>query len=109
KLIEMDNRRALLRERTLVPAQPGDDLLLTLDPQLQRYAEDVIAGAVATVNAERDRWGHPHISTVRGSLLAIEPRSGEILAMASLPSFDQNVFTRRPSDPEAVTAILNDS
>src|SRR5690625_2866596 len=29
--------------------------------------------------------------------------------MASLPTFDQNVFTRRPSDPEAVSGILNDS
>lgn len=109
KLMEVDNRRVLLRERTLVPAQPGADLVLTLDPQLQRQAEDIIMNAVGVVNAERSRWGHPHISTVRGALLAADPRSGEILAIASLPTFDQNVFTRRPSDPEAVMAILNDS
>src|SRR5690554_3462448 len=67
RLTEVDNRRVVLRERTLVPAQPGDDLTLTLDPQLQRWAEEVIESAVPIVNAERDRWGHPHLSTVRGA------------------------------------------
>ncbi len=109
RLIEVDNRRLVLRERTLVPAQPGDDLVLTLDPQLQRWAEDTLAGSVAIVNRERDRWGHPHIDTVRGALLALDLASGEILAMASMPSFDPNVFTRRPSDPEAVSTVLGDS
>ena len=109
RLVEVDNRRLPLRERVLVPAQPGEDIRLTLDPQLQRWAEDVLESAVPIVNTERSRWGHPHIDTVRGALLVADPRSGEILAMASTPGFDPNVFTHRPSDPEAVSAVLNDS
>lgn len=109
RLVETDNRRVVLRETTLVPAQPGNDLTLTIDPQTQRWAEEVLAGAVPIVNTERTRWGHPHISVVRGSLLAVDLKTGGILAMASTPSFDQNVFTYRPSDPEEVNAVLNDS
>lgn len=109
KLLEVDNRRVVLRERTLVPPQPGNDITLTLDPTIQRWAEDVLVNAVPIVNTERTRWGHPHISVVRGSLLALDLKTGEILAMASVPSFDQNIFTHRPSDPERVNAVLNDS
>ncbi len=109
RLVEVDNRRVQLRERVLVPAQPGVDIRLTLDPQLQRWAEEVLESAVPIVNTERTRWGHPHIETVRGALLVSDVRSGEILAMASTPGFDPNVFTYRPSDPEAVSSVLNDS
>ena len=109
RLVETDNRRVVLRETTLVPAQPGTDLQLTIDPQTQRWAEEVLAAAVPIVNIERTRWGHPNISVVRGSLLAVDVRTGQILAMASTPSFDQNVFTYRPSDPDEVNAVLNDS
>lgn len=109
KLVEVDNRRSVLQERELVPAQPGRDVQLTIDPQVQRWAEETLAGALPYINNERRRWGHPQATIVRGAVLALDPRSGEILAMASAPGFDQNVFTRRPSDPEAVNAVLGDS
>lgn len=61
--------------RTLgtVPAVPGTDLRLSIDVDLQR----------AMTNAFGD---------LEGSAVAIDPRSGEILAMVSLPAFDPNLF-----------------
>ena len=56
-----------------VPARPGADLRLSLDLDLQR----------AMVMAFGD---------LEGSAVAIDPRSGEILAMVSLPSYDPNLF-----------------
>ena len=56
-----------------VPATPGADLRLSLDLDLQR----------AMVMAFGD---------LEGSAVAIDPRSGEILAMVSLPSYDPNLF-----------------
>lgn len=108
KLVEVDNRRVVLRETELVPAQPGRDVVLTIDPEVQRLAEDTLLGAITHINAERVRNNLPLAETVRGALLAMDPRTGEILAMASTPTFDQNLFTHRPSDPEAVTQVLND-
>ncbi len=109
RIAEVDNMRSVLRESELVPAQPGRDIHLTLDPQVQRWAEDVLAAALPLVNAERRQSGLPAVDTVRGALLAVDPRTGAILAMASSPTFDQNIFTRRPSNPDAVSAVLNDS
>jgi penicillin-binding protein 2 len=108
KLVEVNNRGVVLRESELVPAQPGADVLLTIDPELQRLAEDVLMGALRYINAERLKNELPLVETVRGALLAADPRTGEILAMASTPSFDQNIFTRRPTDPDELAAILDD-
>ncbi len=55
-------------------AVPGQDLVSTIDTDLQRYAETLMAGKV-------------------GSVVAIEPSTGEILAMVSAPSYDPNLLT----------------
>lgn len=109
KLVEVDNRGNVLRESELWPAQPGSDVVLTIDPDVQRLAEDVLAGAVAYINAERRKYGLPLAEAARGAIIAMDPRNGDILAMASSPTFDQNVFTHRPSDPAAVRAVLEDA
>ncbi len=54
--------------------QRGNDVVLTLDPDLQRLAYDSLAAS----------------PTGRGSAMAINPKTGEILALATYPSFDNN-------------------
>lgn len=54
--------------------QAGNDVELTLDPELQRATYDAIAGS----------------STGRGSAVALNPKTGEILSLVSYPSFDPN-------------------
>ena len=55
---------------------PGSDLTTTLDIQLQMYAEKLMAGK-------------------RGSIVAIEPATGEILALVTSPSYDPNLLVGR--------------
>ncbi len=55
---------------------PGDNIKLTIDLELQKYAEKLLAGKV-------------------GSLVAIQPSTGEILALVSTPSYDPNLLTGR--------------
>ena len=55
------------------PAQPGNTLVLAIDIKLQALVEQLFG----------DR---------RGALVAIDPRSGEILAFVSKPTFDPNLF-----------------
>ncbi len=55
------------------PATPGNKLVLSIDIKLQALVEDMFG----------DR---------RGALVAIDPRSGEILAFVSKPTFDPNLF-----------------
>ena len=69
--------------------QPGNNLRLTIDPELQRAAYE---GLAAT-------------DTGRGSAVALNPQTGEILALASYPSFDPNniddAFPELSEDPDA--------
>jgi len=109
KVVELDNRRVVIRSHELVPARPGQDVVLTIDPNVQRLAEDVLQGALRYVNSDRDRTNLPEEAIVRGALIALDPRNGEILAMASAPTFDQNLFTKRPINPDEVNPILHDN
>jgi peptidoglycan glycosyltransferase len=54
--------------------QAGNDVELTLDPELQRTAYDSLASS----------------STGRGSVVALNPKNGEILSLVSYPSYDPN-------------------
>jgi len=63
----------VLRVVNNTPSQPGADLQLSIDVDLQR----------AAVNAFGDR---------DGAVVAVDPRTGEVLAMVSKPMFDPNLF-----------------
>ena len=108
EIVEVNNRGIPVRRQVALPAQPGLDVWTTLDPNAQRAAEDVLEDAVDYINAYRASEDIPAMDVTRGALLVMDLKTGEVLAMASAPTFDQNVFTRRPSDPEAVRTILGD-
>jgi len=62
------------------PARDGDDVTLTLDHTIQSYAEAVLQRTVMN-------WG-----AKAGSAIVLDPRNGEILAMATVPGFDANRY-----------------
>ncbi len=107
--VQVDNHNTPLSSEIIEDAVPGQDIVLTIDPNVQRMAEDAIKNALPYVNDARDKRNLPHEDIVRGALVAMNPKTGEIIAMASTPTFDQNIFTRRPSDPQKVTALLTDN
>lgn len=97
-------------ERVLNPGQKGQDVTLTIDSTLQRAAEQVLREGLADVNAGRQKYGQPPEPLTRGAVIAIDPRTNEVLAMASSPTFDPNWFSRVPSpDNAAKTAALMSS
>lgn len=65
-------------KESAISAQDGSDVILTIDPTIQNFAETELAAAVERYNAER------------GSILVVDPTNGEIRAMASAPNFDPN-------------------
>ena len=62
-----------LRKLASSPATPGNNVMLSLDIGLQKLVEDMFG-------------------TRRGALVALDPRSGEVLAFVSKPTFDPNLF-----------------
>jgi len=73
--------------RSLEPAEPGTDLVLTIDQHLQYVTEQALYRAVREHKARA------------GSVVVMSPRSGEVLAMANMPTFDPNQIAA--SKPEA--------
>ncbi len=76
RVVVVDSRGQLIEEFDRLPAQSGRDLELTLDLKLQQAAAELLEGRV-------------------GSIVALDPRQGEVLALVSAPSFDPNHFARR--------------
>lgn len=108
RIVGLNNRRSVISSRETEAPQPGQDIVLTIDPRLQEAAERTLANALVYVNRDRRNKGLPLEEHVSGAIVAIDPRNGEILALASYPSYDPNIFTRRPSSPEDISRVLSD-
>lgn len=68
---------------------PGQNIRLTLDTELQEAAEVALRDRITLVNTEAGR-----IVTQQGVVIAMNPQTGEILAMVSYPSYDNTRFAR---------------
>jgi penicillin-binding protein 2 len=77
----VDSHGREVAEEARLEASPGQNLFLTLDLKLQDIAEKYFQEKV-------------------GSVVALDPRTGEILALVSSPSYDPNWFTRRVTSLE---------
>jgi penicillin-binding protein 2 len=75
KRVVVDSRGRPIRDLDEIPPIKGQDIVLTLDLDLQKVTEDQFDSAHQT-----------------GVAVAEDPRNGEILAMVSKPSFDPNAF-----------------
>lgn len=71
------------------PAVPGNNVYLTIDSRLQGVAE---ASLIQEINFWNTYFGTVRISS--GVVIAMNPKTGEILAMVSYPSYENNRFAR---------------
>ena len=71
--VKVDATGQVMQVLDTVDATPGDNLFLTIDYRLQKRAEALMADKV-------------------GAVVAVDPKTGQILAMVSSPMFDQNAF-----------------
>lgn len=90
RVIQVDVAGKELRnlEAPIAPA-PGNNLTLTIDTRLQAAAEAVLATEIKSWN---DYYGRIRISS--GVIIAMNPKTGEILAMVSYPTYENNRMAR---------------
>lgn len=81
RLVEVNANGQELRLLGTSPAQAGDDVRLTLDLAMQQAAERALNGR-------------------RGAVVALDTNTGAVLTLASAPTFDPGIFTRRVSQSE---------
>ncbi|HKS42033.1 MAG TPA: penicillin-binding protein 2 [Blastocatellia bacterium] len=90
----VDSRGRPVAELERIEPIKGQDIITTIDIDLQKVAEEQFYSKHDT-----------------GAAIAVDPKNGEILAMVSVPSFDPNVFASNVISTEnrkAVRAIVND-
>ena len=81
----VDSRGHIQSEVERVEPQSGQDIVITIDLDLQKAAEDQL---------RKSPQG-------RGVIISMDPNNGEILAMASAPTFDPNLFSQRITTKES--------
>ncbi len=86
--VEVNANGRVVRVLKTVAAKPGQNICLTIDYALQKKAESLLQG-------------------VAGAMVAMDPGSGRIVALASSPSFDQNFFASGMSH-EQWDALISD-
>jgi len=93
--IERDVFGNLKSKKKIADPEDGKSLVLWLDSQLQKKITEELKLSLQRTGAKR------------GAAVAMNPKTGGILALVSLPSFDNNLFSQG-KDPETVQKILND-
>jgi penicillin-binding protein 2 len=81
----VDNRGQVRQTIGIKPAVPGTDIRLTIDLDLQAVAELAMDAPMKELDLEKKN----------GAVVALDPRTGEVLAMVSRPAFDPNKFAVR--------------
>ncbi len=88
--VEINAEGRALRVLERIPAQAGEHLYLSIDAGLQQAVVDAFAGQ-------------------HGAAVAVDPRSGEVLALVSLPSYDPNPFVNGIGRAEYAALLNNPS
>jgi len=93
KYVLVNNLGYRQAEHFFSPAEPGLNLILTIDARIQKASEDAMRASLG--------------NNARAAVVVLNPRNGDLLALASSPSYDPNVFIPRVSVEEWQT--LNDT
>lgn len=90
-------------------AEAGADLLLSVDLDLQRRVRDALQAGIRKALSEFDttKWNNPDSPREAGAAVLLDVRSGELLALVSVPSFEANLLGSQRDDA-AFEAVIAD-
>ena len=90
RVVEVDVGGRIIRDALpVIPAIPGQNIYTTLDTRLQQAAESILIGEIEGWNAFLRE-----IRITSGVVIAMDPQTGEILAMVSYPTYENNRMAR---------------
>ncbi|HAU32356.1 MAG: Cell division protein [Desulfotomaculum sp. 46_296] len=93
RVVEVDALGRPVRYLGVKSPVAGNKLVLTIDSRLQRVAQDALAQG-AQMAKDLGYAKVPAGKSVTGAAVALDVQTGEVLAMASFPSYDPTIFTR---------------
>lgn len=103
KRVEVNTSGRLTEELNGNPAIPGNDVILTIDMNLQKVAMESLE---RNIKAIREMGGKNNFGDANaGAVVAIDVHSGEVLTMASYPGYNSSIFLEGKDNKEAQKAI----
>lgn len=126
RVVEVNNTGKIIREIQYDPPVDGNTVVLTIDSQLQAVSQEALIKIIGKINNEQQKmmnsedWRKRNSEVLRdymannrdiqtaqtGALIAMDPNTGRILALASHPTYDLSILT--DNDTEAWNAVVND-
>ncbi len=73
------------------PPVPGDNLVLSIDQKIQRLAEQSLELGIRVARQKQDDNGN-YFRATGGAVVVMDPRNGQVIALASNPTFDPSLF-----------------
>lgn len=93
--VEVDSKGRQQRQLSVTAPSPGNNLISSLDLELEAKMAKELAAAVSGVNSPG------------GAAVALDPRNGQILGIVSYPTFDNNIFSGQAKEKD-YQGLLND-
>ena len=96
----------VVREYSYTSPVPGNDVYLTIDYAFQQKCVKILEEGIADIRAQKDNIKN-FGDAEAGSIVVLNAKTGEVLAEANYPNYDNSIFLRPSSDKEAQQAITN--
>ena len=90
--VKVDSMGRVIGDAEQVDAQAGDTLVTSIDAKVQSVVEQQLAGAIATARDTYDEVTHKNYVADSGAAIVMEAKTGRIVAMASQPTYDPEVW-----------------
>ncbi|MFI1165103.1 penicillin-binding protein 2 [Streptomyces sp. NPDC020801] len=89
---EVDNLGRVIGKAKADAAEPGSNLVTSIDSRVQRVAEYQLDNAMKAARQQFDKVTGENYRADSGAVVVMEARTGRIVAMASAPTYDPNVW-----------------
>jgi penicillin-binding protein 2 len=98
RVIEVDAKNRPIRTVAYTPPEPGNDIQLTIDLDVQKLAEQALAEQLESIRGSRDRVNRVVKKAPAGSVVMLDPQNGGVVAMASYPTYNPDEFVNGISE-----------
>lgn len=104
--LEMDSKGRITGSEEVQESKMGDSIVLTIDLDLQRKAEEVLERYIKKI--QTGGFSEKFEDAKAGSLVVLDVKTSEVLAMASYPSYNPEEFTDGISNSEYAKYFANE-